>query len=89
MRPEESAASAQGLSDEAAARFARLRVWRLDAARAQGVPPYVIFHDAHLAEIARRAPQDIDELGQIPGVGATKLKRYGETLLDALLHPQK
>ena len=89
MRPEESAASAQGLSDEAAARFARLRVWRLDAARAQGVPPYVIFHDAHLAEIARRAPQDIDELGQIPGVGATKLKRYGATLLDALLHPQK
>ena len=88
-RPDDFAATAQGLGDEEATRFARLRVWRLDVARAQGVPPYVIFHDAHLAEIARRDPQDLDELGQIPGVGATKLKRYGAALLDALLHPQK
>jgi ATP-dependent DNA helicase RecQ len=73
-----------GLDAPAAGRFARLRVWRLDIAREHGVPPYVIFHDAHLAEIARRAPLDLDELGQVPGVGATKLERYGTALLEAL-----
>jgi ATP-dependent DNA helicase RecQ len=77
-------ASAIGLDAPAAARFAQLRVWRLDTARAQGVPPYVIFHDAHLAEIARHAPIDLDALRQIPGVGATKLERYGQALLAAL-----
>jgi ATP-dependent DNA helicase RecQ len=77
-------AAAIGLDAEAAGRFARLRVWRLDTAKSHGVPPYVIFHDAHLAEIARRAPSDLDELREIPGVGAAKLERYGEDVLRAL-----
>ncbi|MFZ4760065.1 MAG: RecQ family ATP-dependent DNA helicase, partial [Burkholderiaceae bacterium] len=80
----ETAPSAIGLDAEAAGRFARLRVWRLDTARAHGVPPYVIFHDAHLAEIARRAPADLDALREIPGVGTSKLERYGAAVLEAL-----
>jgi ATP-dependent DNA helicase RecQ len=80
----DAAAAAIGLDGEAATRFARLRAWRLETARAQGVPPYVIFHDAHLAEIARRAPSDLDELRDVPGVGASKLDRYGPAVLDAL-----
>ena len=44
----------------------------------------MIFHDSHLAEIARRAPASLDELREVPGVGATKLERYGAALLEAL-----
>jgi ATP-dependent DNA helicase RecQ len=77
-------ATAIGLDEDSAGRFAKLRVWRLDTAKSHGVPPYVIFHDATLAEIARRAPTDLDDLRGVPGVGATKLERYGEALLEAL-----
>jgi ATP-dependent DNA helicase RecQ len=80
----DTTAAAIGLDGDAAARFARLRVWRLDTARTHGVPPYVIFHDAHLAEIARRAPADLDALREVPGVGTAKLVRYGESVLEAL-----
>ena len=80
----EAASSAIGLDEETAQRFARLRAWRLETAREQGVPPYVIFHDAHLAEIARRDPVDLDDLRDVPGVGARKWSRYGEALLAAL-----
>ncbi|MCZ8102001.1 MAG: DNA helicase RecQ [Burkholderiaceae bacterium] len=77
-------ALAIGLDEDSAGRFAKLRVWRLDTAKSHGVPPYVIFHDATLAEIARRAPTGLDDLRGIPGVGATKLVRYGAALLEAL-----
>ena len=73
-----------GLDVQAASRYERLRAWRLQAARDQAVPPYVIFHDAHLAEIARRHPSDLLELGRLPGVGAKKLERYGEALLAVI-----
>jgi ATP-dependent DNA helicase RecQ len=75
---------ALGLDTESAERFAKLRAWRLAAAREHGVPPYVIFHDAHLAEIARRDPADLDDLHGVPGVGAAKLERYGEAVIAAL-----
>ncbi len=65
-------------------RYARLRAWRLAEARRQAVPAYVILHDATLAEIARREPRDLDALGEIPGIGARKLERYGAALLDVL-----
>jgi ATP-dependent DNA helicase RecQ len=76
--------AARDLDEAATERYARLRIWRLDTAKAHGVPPYVIFHDAHLAEIARQAPATLAALGRIPGVGATKLERYGADLLAAL-----
>jgi ATP-dependent DNA helicase RecQ len=62
----------------------RLRAWRLELARSQSVPPYVIFHDKTLAEIARVRPRDLDALGDIGGVGAKKLERYGGDLLALL-----
>ncbi|WP_081861646.1 DNA helicase RecQ [Cellulomonas sp. HZM] len=64
--------------------FERLRAWRAAAAREQGVPAYVVFHDATLREIASRMPGSLDELGTVSGVGATKLERYGPGVLAAL-----
>jgi ATP-dependent DNA helicase RecQ len=58
-----------------------LRAWRRDTAQAHGVPAYVIFHDATLMEIASRAPEDLDALAGISGVGAKKLERYSAELL--------
>ncbi len=64
--------------------FAALRDWRRKTAAAQGVPSYVIFQDRTLAEIASALPADLDALGQISGVGATKLERYGDAVLRVL-----
>jgi ATP-dependent DNA helicase RecQ len=44
----------------------------------------VIFHDATLAELARSAPESLDELAEVPGIGASKLERYGEEILEIL-----
>jgi ATP-dependent DNA helicase RecQ len=57
--------------------FESLRSWRATEARTQKIPPYVIFHDTVLREIAAVRPENLDELGQIKGVGASKLQRYG------------
>jgi ATP-dependent DNA helicase RecQ len=76
------AAAAPVESDDAG--FAALRAWRREEAREQGVPAYVIFHDATLAEIAARRPEDLRALRSIPGVGESKLERYGDAVLAAL-----
>jgi ATP-dependent DNA helicase RecQ len=65
-------------------RVAALKAWRLQQAREQAVPPYVVFHDRTLVEIAARRPRDLEELGQVSGVGAAKLERYGGALLALL-----
>ncbi|TQM45452.1 DNA helicase RecQ [Pseudonocardia cypriaca] len=72
------------LAPEAAPVFERLRTWRGATAKEQGVPAYVIFHDATLREIASRRPTSLAELGRVSGVGETKLARYGEQVLAAL-----
>jgi len=64
--------------------FAALREWRLQRAKADGVPAYVVFHDRTLGEIADRSPKTLDELAVISGVGPTKLDRYGRDVLAAL-----
>ncbi len=61
--------------------FETLRAWRATEAKAQGVPPYVIFHDTVLREVAAVRPASLDALAQIKGVGASKLQRYGDLLL--------
>ncbi len=61
--------------------FERLRAWRGETAKEHGVPAYVIFHDATLAEIARLCPQSTDRLRQISGIGARKLESYGAALV--------
>jgi len=72
------------LSPDAVVRFDALRAWRAEAARAQNVPAYVIFHDATLRAIAAAAPADLDALGGISGVGDRKLERYGDEVLRVL-----
>ena len=61
--------------------FEQLRAWRAATAKEQGVPAYVVFHDATLRAIATAAPTTIDELGRLSGVGAAKLDRYGPGVL--------
>jgi ATP-dependent DNA helicase RecQ len=61
--------------------WAALRTWRLEEARRQELPPYVIFHDATLIEVARRRPASLEALADIPGIGRSKLDRYGAVLL--------
>jgi ATP-dependent DNA helicase RecQ len=64
--------------------FEALREWRRHRAKDQGVPPYVIFHDSTLRELAARKPSSLRELSAIEGIGDTKLERHGESLLSAL-----
>ena len=58
-----------------------LRSWRADAARASGVPAYVVFHDTTLAAVAEARPRDRPSLLALPGMGPVKAERYGEALL--------
>ena len=62
-------------------RFEALRQWRATEAKQQGVPPYVIFHDSVLREIASLRPKTLDRLAELRGVGASKLDRYGPAVL--------
>jgi len=72
------------LTDGALRRFDALRQWRLDTARDAKLPPYVIFHDKTLAEIARTQPISMGDLAAVAGVGPAKLERYGAALLAAM-----
>jgi len=78
------AVPATSMPADAAAAFERLRAWRAATAKEQGVPAYVIFHDATLREVAMTSPSSLADLSKVSGVGETKLARYGQQLLDAL-----
>jgi ATP-dependent DNA helicase RecQ len=69
------------------ARFEALRAWRSATAREHGVPAYVIFHDATLAEIAARCPSALPDLQDISGIGARKLENFGAALLAVCREP--
>ncbi|WP_225835404.1 DNA helicase RecQ [Streptomyces sp. NK08204] len=77
-------AAAAELPDELLPAFEALRAWRAEQAREQGVPAYVIFHDATLREIVTRRPATVRELGTVSGVGEKKLATYGEGVLEVL-----
>src|SRR6059036_3428751 len=62
----------------------RLRRWRLETARAAGVPAYVVFHDTTLAAIASASPASLAELLRVSGVGESKLRKYGDEILQLL-----
>ncbi|EWC60170.1 ATP-dependent DNA helicase RecQ [Actinokineospora spheciospongiae] len=83
-RSKRAATPAVALSTEAAPVFERLRAWRAATAKEQGVPAYVIFHDATLRTIAAQHPADLAALGTISGVGENKLAKYGQQILDTL-----
>ena len=72
------------LRPENQALFDALRARRRELAESQGVPPYVIFHDASLVEMAERQPRSLAAFAEIPGVGAAKLERYGATFIDVI-----
>ncbi|MDG4860085.1 DNA helicase RecQ [Streptomyces sp. T-3] len=72
------------LPEEMLPLFEALRAWRAEQAREQGVPAYVIFHDATLKEIVLAGPGSVAELGEIGGVGEKKLATYGEGVLRVL-----
>ena len=75
---------AQGLPAQDAGLFEQLRQWRSTTAKTQNVPPYVIFHDATLREIAAVRPRNMEEFAEIKGVGASKRDRYGRAVLEVL-----
>jgi ATP-dependent DNA helicase RecQ len=77
-------AAAAELPESLLPAFEALRAWRAEQAREQGVPAYVIFHDATLREIATVWPTSVRELGGISGVGEKKLATYGEGVLEVL-----
>jgi len=66
----------------------RLKRWRLETARAAGVPAYVVFHDSTLSAIAGAKPASLADLLRVPGVGDAKLRKYGEEVLEVLRAPQ-
>lgn len=80
-RDQKSGSVAAGLDPIGQSLWEALRAWRLKEAQRQGLPPYVIFHDATLIEIARRQPASPAALAEIPGIGRSKLERYGSAVI--------
>jgi ATP-dependent DNA helicase RecQ len=78
------AADALEVRSDDRALFEALRAWRKQEASLQGLPPYVIFHDKTLAEIARVRPGALSALAECGGVGQGKLERYGRAVMDIL-----
>ena len=83
-RTKKRADASSDLDAEAMTLFEALRAWRRAEAARQGLPPYVIFHDQTLADIARTRPGNRSTLAAINGVGQGKLDRYGEAVLAAV-----
>jgi ATP-dependent DNA helicase RecQ len=71
-------------SPEQEAVFQALREWRRGIAKEHGVPAYTVLHDSSLREIAQRMPESEPILGEVNGVGATKLARYGAAIIDVV-----
>jgi ATP-dependent DNA helicase RecQ len=64
--------------------FEKLRWWRVETARAHGVPAYVVFQDATLREIAKVKPTSLDALRGVSGVGEKKLTSYGDEIVELI-----
>lgn len=82
--PRRSKAETEGWEGVDRELFERLRAFRLTVARGRGVPPYVIFHDTTLRELARQKPSTIDQLRHVYGVGARKADELGPAVLEVL-----
>jgi ATP-dependent DNA helicase RecQ len=81
-------AVAAGLTEAGQSRFTALKAWRAEIARKHNLPAYVIFHDATLAAIAALAPQTLDDLQGVSGIGAKKLEAYGAEVLRVVADAQ-
>lgn len=62
--------------------FTKLRAWRLEQARVNEVPPYIVFHDSHLRSIAARRPVTLDALSKVKGVGPRRLETFGPGVIE-------
>jgi ATP-dependent DNA helicase RecQ len=82
--PARKAAEPVRLSPDDDALFQALRARRMALSKAQGIPPYVIFHDTTLVAMAREKPTRLLDLARLPGVGEAKLKRYGDAFLEVI-----
>jgi ATP-dependent DNA helicase RecQ len=82
--PLPSLAAPTATDGEAMPLVAELKAWRTRRAREDGVPAYVVLHDATLQELAARRPGSPAELAIVKGLGPTKIERYGDELLDVL-----
>jgi DNA helicase-2/ATP-dependent DNA helicase PcrA len=71
-------------ASDGGALFEALRSWRLERARADAVPPYVIAHDSTLLEIESRLPRTESELRRVPGMGPKKVETYGTDILGVV-----
>jgi DNA helicase-2/ATP-dependent DNA helicase PcrA len=72
------------LDDAARALFEQLKVWRLEEANRASVPAFVVFTDATLAALAQNRPSDAAGLLRMPGIGASKIERYGDAVLKVI-----
>jgi DNA helicase-2/ATP-dependent DNA helicase PcrA len=75
------AAALEALDEADRALFERLKAWRLEEAGRASVPAFVVFNDATLAALAQNRPSDAAGLLRIPGIGASKIERYGDAVL--------
>ncbi len=82
--PKAASRAPADLDAAAQARFESLRAWRSEVAREHNLPSYIVFSNAALAEMARRAPASLAELGEVSGVGEKKLEAYGQEILRVL-----
>jgi ATP-dependent DNA helicase RecQ len=81
---ERKSPAAAAVPAEHQAAFAALKALRARLAAEAKLPPYVICHDRTLVELAEKRPQSLTALGDITGLGASKIKRYGQAMLDTL-----
>jgi ATP-dependent DNA helicase RecQ len=72
------------LDSEGLMRYSALKAWRAEVAQQHNLPAYVIFHDVTLAAIAQKAPQTIEDLQGISGIGAKKLEAYAQSVLEVV-----
>ena len=81
-KPQAVGPAAANLNQDAMVRYINLKAWRAEVAKEHNLPAYVIFHDATLAHIAQAAPQNLDDLQGISGIGVKKLEAYGQEVLQ-------
>lgn len=82
--PRGNSVTAAELDEAAQAVFENLRAWRTEQAKEQGVPAYVVFPDATLIALAQARPGTLGEMAGTSGIGAKKLERYGQAVLEVL-----
>lgn len=84
LPPHAGAAAAVALDAPGEERFAALRAWRLERARAEGLSPYIVAFDRTLRLVAREHPRTIEDLAGLPGMGKAKAEKYGAEILKVL-----